>query len=213
MINVYHLTKYLFRFCFYSFYRYRIYGCENPYQGAAIIAPNHISFLDPPLISAAWPEDTHFLAKASLFQSAWGAWLFPRLNTHPVQGSEQNLDTFRMICQLLKQGKKVVIFPEGQRSATGKLQALKSGASMLALRMHCPIIPTYIVGTYDAWPRNQRWPRLNARVSCVFGQPIFPHDPAHQTKKAAQEELSLQVQKKIEALRAWYEAGAVGTPP
>lgn len=213
MFTWYRLTSSFFKAFFYCFYRYRVYGNKNPIPGAAIIAPNHTSFLDPPLISAAWPEDAHFLARSSLFQSRFGAWLFPRLNSHPVQNDEQNLDTFRTICNLLKQNKKVVVFPEGSRSVTGELQALKSGVAMLALRMNCPIIPVYIDGTYEAWPRHQRFPTLNARVACVFGNPIMPTNTHHANKKLAQEALSFEVQQKIEALRHWYEAGAVGPIP
>lgn len=213
MMTLYHLTQHLLKIFFRCFYYYRVYGAEVPYKGAALIAPNHLSFLDPPLVSIAWPEDIYFLGKASLFHSTWGAWLFPRLNTHPVQQSEHNLETFRTICSLLKEGKKVVIFPEGQRSSTGKLQELKSGIAMLALRMRCPIIPTYIVGTYEAWPRHQKLPRFNSQVVCVFGQPLFPLEPFSENKKMAQEQLSKQIQEKIEKLRLWYEAGAIGLPP
>ena len=212
MINIHHLTSSFFRFFFRWFYHCQVYGVDQPYQGAAIIAPNHISYFDPPLIAAAWPEDTYFLARSSLFRSKWSNWLLSRLHAYPVKGSEQNIDTFRLICQLLKEGKKVVIFPEGKRSGTGQLQELKTGVAMLALRMNCPIIPTYISGTYEAWPRQQRWPRLNAKVSCTFGQPIFPSQ-FYENKKVAQDELNSQVQQKLDALRSWYEEGAQGAPP
>lgn len=184
------------------------------HPGAAIITPNHTSFLDPPLIaSACWPEDTHFLARATLFKSWYMKWILEHLHSHPVTGSVQDVKTMRLICDLLKKNKKVVIFPEGIRSEDGQMQSVKSGMSMLALRMDCPIIPVYIYGTYEAWPRSSKWPKVGSKIACVFGHPIYPKNFALLNKKQAQEELSKQVQIAIEDLKTWYEAGATGQIP
>jgi 1-acyl-sn-glycerol-3-phosphate acyltransferase len=138
------------------FYRLSVYGIDNPYHGKAIIAPNHASFFDPPLIGATWPEEVHFLARASLFRSWILRVIIKNLNAHPVHGTAQDIESFRLICQLLSEGNKVVIFPEGERTVTGSLMPIKSGTAMLALRMQCPIIPVYLKGTYEAWPRHKR---------------------------------------------------------
>lgn len=199
--------------CFRLFYQCQIYGTKNPYPGAAIIAPNHASFLDPPLIGAFWPEETHFLAKASLFEKWYMNWLLVKLHSHPVSGSAQDVQSMRMICQLLKEGKKVVIFPEGIRSEDGQLQPVKSGISMLALRMECPIIPVYIHGTYEAWPKHSRWPRGGSKIACIFGNPIFAANNEGLSKKAAQEAMALEVQTAIEKLKEWFENGAQGEVP
>lgn len=195
------------------FYRCRIYGTKNPYRGAAIIAPNHVSFLDPPLISAMWPEETHFLARATLFDTAFMGWLLPKLHSHPVTGSSQDIPSMRMICQLLKEGKKVVIFPEGNRSEDGQLQPIKLGMSMLALRMECPIIPVYIHGTYEAWPKHSKWPKVGSEIGCVFGRPISVSNYEGMSKKQAQEEMAKDVLQSIAKLKEWYEAGAQGEVP
>lgn len=195
------------------FYRFSVYGVDFPYHGKAIIAPNHASFLDPPLISAAWPEDIHFLARASLFRFRCWKTILTHLNAHPVHGTVQDIESMRLICHLLSVGEKVVIFPEGERSSTGKLQTIKSGVSMLALRMQCPIIPVYIEGTFEAWPKHQRWPKFGSPITCVFGSPIFPPSLSNMTKKQAQELLTEQVQQQLEKLRLWLEAGAKGELP
>jgi 1-acyl-sn-glycerol-3-phosphate acyltransferase len=213
MTFFYRLTAYFLRGYFRIFYRYSVYGVRLPYQGKAILAPNHASFLDPPLMGAAWPEEVHFLARASLFQSSFLNWLFSRLNAHPVQGSSQNIESFRLICQLLNEEKKVVIFPEGERSSTGDLQEIKSGIAMLACRMQCPIIPVYISGSFEAWPRHSPWPKVGSSLACVFGQPIFPTLSKEMNKKQMQEIITQQVQKKLEELRLWHELGAKGEPP
>ena len=197
----YHLSLLFLRSFFHLFYRFSVYGVKAPFPGKAILAPNHASFLDPPLIGIAWPEEIHFLARASLFRTKIANWFLSYLNAHPVTGTAQDIESFRLICQLLGEGKKVVIFPEGERSATGELQTIKSGVAMLALRMQCPIIPVYISGTFEAWPKHHRWPKFNSSISCVFGKPIFPNFSNEMNKKQMQELLSQQMHKELEELR------------
>jgi 1-acyl-sn-glycerol-3-phosphate acyltransferase len=202
----YRITSFGLQIFFHLFYRFSIYGIDSPYQGKAIFAPNHTSFLDPPLIGAAWPEEIHFLAKAPLFRNKFWGKILTHLNAHPVHGTVQDIESFRLICQLLKQGKKVVIFPEGERSSTGQLQPIKSGISMLALRMQCPIIPVYIGGTFEAWPKHSFLPKFGSSIICVFGKPIFPHFPEGMNKKQMQEQLTQQVQQELQALSCCHES-------
>lgn len=209
----YWMTSRSLRGFFNLFYRLSVYGVETPYQGKAIIAPNHASFFDPPLIGATWPEEVHFLARASLFRF-WG-WksILENLNAHPVHGTAQDIESFRLLCQLLSEGKKVVIFPEGERTLTGDLMPIKSGTAMLALRMQCPIIPVYLKGTYEAWPRHNRLPSFGSSISCVYGQPIFSDGHPEMNKKQLQDHLIQQVQKKWEELSLWLEARTNSSPP
>lgn len=205
----YRTTTFFLRGFFRLFYRSSIYGVQTPYQGKAILAPNHASFLDPPLIGAAWPEEVHFLARASLFRSRIWRMILTHLNAHPVQGTVQDLESFRLIRQLLEEDKKVVIFPEGERSTTGEMQTIKSGIAMLALRMQCPIIPVYIKGTFEAWPKHSRWPKFGSSIICIFGKPIFPQSSPNMTKKQMQELLTEQVQQQLEELRLWLESSII----
>ncbi len=214
MTLLYQTTVTLLRGYFRLFHRYRIYGAPSLDLGKALLTPNHASFLDPPLIGAAWPEEIHFLARASLFTPSFLGWLLPRLNAHPIQGQAQDIKSLRLIYQLLSEDKKVVIFPEGSRSETGLLQAIKPGVAMMALRMQCPIIPVYIHGTFESWPKHQRWPRLGTSISCVFGKPILAGEEGEWgNKKQAQERLSQRLQKSLEELRSWLERGAKGPLP
>lgn len=204
----YRITILFLRGFFRLFYRFSVYGTTSTFPGKAILAPNHASFLDPPIIGAAWPEEIHFLARATLFRhKVWGT-LISCLNAHPVHGTAQDIESFRLICQLLSEGKKVVIFPEGERSANGQLQTIKSGIAMLALRMQCPIIPVYIHGTFEAWPKHSRRPKFGSSIACVFGSPILPPSSIGMTKKQMQETMTQQVQKELEELRLWFETNA-----
>jgi 1-acyl-sn-glycerol-3-phosphate acyltransferase len=194
-------TTFLLRCFFNTFYRFKIDGIDQPLQGSAIIAPNHTSFFDPPIIGMAWPEETHFLGRASLFKHFYMRWLLQGLNTHPVHGSPQDIQSIKILCKLLSEGKKVVIFPEGERSHDGQLLNIKSGVAMLALRMKCPIIPAYIEGAYEAWPRNSRFPKFGSRITCIFGKPIPIEPYLNMKKKEAQEAISRDLQEKLAQLK------------
>lgn len=168
------------------FHSHRVYGLENIPKGPAIIAPNHVSFYDPPLISCSFPEELHYLAKEELFDYTFLRWLISNLNAHPVSGSEKDLKTMKLICQLLEKGEKVVIFPEGSRSHDDELLDLKLGVSMLAFRNHVPIIPVYLKGSFEIWPIQNKWPKFSGKTTCTIGKPIAPEQFAGLGKREAQ---------------------------
>lgn len=209
----YWLTKSSFKVYFKVFYGHRIYGLEHFIKGRGIIAPNHTSFFDPPIISASWPENVSFLARKTLFSSPLFGSLIKRLNAYPVDGTTQDLNSIKLVCQLLSKDKKVVIFPEGIRSIDGKLSRIKSGIGMLAIRCQSPIIPVYISGCYSIWNRYQRFPKLSGKTACVFGSPIDWQRFNHLGKKEAQEQISNSVLEAITNLKVWHESGAKGSPP
>lgn len=209
----YRLTKNSLAIFFKVFYGHKIYGLGHVPQGKALIAPNHTSFLDPPIIAASMPEEIAFLARKTLFKSASFGWMIRKLNAYPVTGTTQDLGSIKLICQLLSEGKKVVIFPEGLRSVDGTLGPIKSGIGMLAMRAEAPIIPVYLSGCFKIWNRSQRFPKLSGRTACVFGTPIDPRTFYHLGKKEAQEAIAVAVKGSIENLKIWYKNGAHGSPP
>lgn len=210
---LYSAVKFFFKGWFKLFYRHATYGKEHyPISGGAIIAPNHASFWDPPVIGISSPGEVFFIARSTLFGTILGPFI-RALNTYPVKPSEQNLEALRLVTNLLEEGKKVVIFPEGHRTEDGHLGPFKSGVAMLALRAHCPIIPVYIHGTYTIWDRTHVFPRFFGKTACVFGTPISCEPYLALSKKEAQEALSHAVRDSIEALENWYNAGAIGNPP
>lgn len=213
MIFFYWLTKSSFKVFFKVFYSHKIYGLEHIRKGRGIIAPNHTSFFDPPMIAASWPEDASFLARKSLFSSRIFGPIIRRLNSYPVNGTTQDLGSIKLICQLLSEDKKVVIFPEGIRSIDGELGTIKSGIGMLAIRCQSPIIPVYISGCYDIWNRYNQLPKLRGKTACVFGTPIDWQAFSHLSKKEAQESIAGAVKDAIKKLENWYKNGAQGSPP
>jgi 1-acyl-sn-glycerol-3-phosphate acyltransferase len=202
----------LFRFIFKLFYRHKIYGLEQLPVGAALIAANHSSYLDPPLLGTSCSEEVYYFARASLFEHYFLNYFIRRLNAYPVKGNATDLATFKLIASFLENEKKVLIFPEGIRSPDGNLCDFKNGAAMLALRVNCPVIPVYIHGTFEIWSRFNRFPTLKGTTACVFGKPLYPDSYKYLAKKEAQDEMTKDVKNSIENLRTWYEAGAKESP-
>ncbi len=182
-------------------YHHKTFGSENIPNGPAIIAPNHISFYDPPLIAISSKDPVSFLAKDTLFEKQPLGWIIRKLNSHPVSGTASDLSSIKTILKILENKEKVIIFPEGIRTDDGKLTEVKPGICMLAIRANTPIIPTYIQGTYEIWPRHKLLPRLSGKTSCTFGEPIYPNEFAHLDKKEAQKEMALSVRNAIDSLR------------
>lgn len=195
------------------FYRHRVYGLQRFYPEGALIAANHASFLDPPLVAISWPQRVHFLARQSLFRHRILGRAIRALNTHPVKASVSDLSVFKMICHLLEEGEKVVLFPEGRRSETGQLGLIKPGIGMFISKTKTAIIPTYLKGTFEIWSRDRKFPKLWGKTACVFGSPILWQEFEHLDKKEAQEAVAKRLTSAIENLKKWLEDGAKGIPP
>ncbi|HEY2811109.1 MAG TPA: (d)CMP kinase [Rhabdochlamydiaceae bacterium] len=203
------LTKSFFKL----FYRHKVYGREHFCTGGGIIASNHASYLDPPAVAISSPEELHFLAKEELFNNLLFAKLICALNSHPVKGGPGDMAVLRMICKLLGEGKKVLLFPEGKRSDVDELDALKPGIALLVARSKAFVIPTYLYGTFALWNNKRKFPKLWGKTACVFGSPIRWEEFEHLDKKEASELFTQRLFSAMNALRHWYHNGAAGTPP
>lgn len=197
----YRIVSSVLYFYFKIFHRHTIYGIENLPKGPAIIAPNHLSLYDPPIVAASIPEELHFMAKEELFEFRFLKTLIRYLNAHPVSGTEKDLKTMKLICQLLQSGEKVVIFPEGARSDDGSLQDLKTGVSMLAIRNNVPVVPVYIKGSFEIWPIHQKFPKFRGKTTCTIGKPIYPETFSGLGKREAQEALTNAIHESLIKLK------------
>lgn len=166
-------------------YRHRLYGKENALKGAAVIAPNHLSHLDPAIVGAFWPGKARFFARDTLFKGFMG-WLLPRIQVYPIRLDGADIKTMRQIFKYLDEGEKIVIFPEGTRSPDGILQKPQAGFAMIAQRAGVPIIPVYVAGTFEIMPPGTK-PKLSGRVSTTIGKAIDPTAYSHLPKKEAQQ--------------------------
>lgn len=166
---MYNLIRFLCRSFFLLFFRLKVEGAENiPRQGGAIIAPNHVSLWDPPVIGCAMSRHIHFMAKEELFNIPLFRQLILVLNAFPVRRGAADRNAIRMAVDLLEQEKVLGLFPEGTRSRSGTLGAAELGVVMIAAKAGVPIIPAAIVGTQDIG----KFPRFFPQLIVRFGDPL-----------------------------------------
>ncbi len=182
---VYHVVVMIVNIVCRILYRHRLYGKENIPKGAAIIAPNHVSHLDPAIVGAFWPGKVRFFARDTLFKGIMG-WLLPKLQVYPIQREGADIKTMRQILRYLDEGEKVVLFPEGTRSPNGTLQKPQAGVAMLAQRAGVPIIPVYVAGTFEIMPPGTK-PKWSGCASTTIGKAIDPAAYSHLPKKEGQQ--------------------------
>nr|WHW29303.1 putative 1-acyl-sn-glycerol-3-phosphate acyltransferase [uncultured bacterium] len=146
---------------------------ENvPRDGPVILAANHLSFLDSPLLMFSLPRQVSILGKAEYLDSRWTRWLFPASGMIPVDRSGRGLvESMRHAEARLADGEIVGIFPEGTRSRSGGLHRGHPGVAHLALHSGAPIVPVGVTGTDCVQPPGARMPR-RGKVQLRFGSPI-----------------------------------------
>ncbi len=172
MNPVYRLTWLALRCIFGTYFRWRLYGVENvPLTGPVIIASNHASFLDPPMLGASLPRSINYLARESLFRFPLFGWYLRQLNSVPVDRDGGGAKGLKMILDRLLSGSGIILFPEGTRTPDGTLQAARAGIGLTVIKSTAPVVPARVSGTYEAFNRNMKWPRPR-RVQVVYGRPM-----------------------------------------
>jgi 1-acyl-sn-glycerol-3-phosphate acyltransferase len=149
----------------------KAYGKENLIEeGPAIIASNHQSYLDPPMIGICCRRELYFLARKSLLERPVIGPVLRQLNTVPVDRDRGDISAFKAILRILQSGNRLIIFPEGTRTTDGNLQPARAGIGMVIAKIRAPVIPARIFGTFEALPRTGG---LKLRpVTVVFGSSI-----------------------------------------
>lgn len=164
------------------YWRTKIHGEENiPSAGPFVVVANHASLLDPYLIDwASKKRELYFLAKAELFRNPFFGYFLKRCNAIPVKRGVLDEEAIKSFHEILGSGKPVGLFPEGTRTLNGEIQPGKKGSGMLVYNARVPVIPAYIAGTFDCFPKGKVWPRPG-HTSVTFGPPI-PLDDLYQGK-------------------------------
>ena len=151
---------------------YKIEGRENePRRGPFIVAGNHASAIDPPLIGAALRNQAAYMGKVELFSvPVVGPWL-RSVGVFPVRRGQPDRAAIRRSHEVLASGGVLVMFPEGTRSPDGRLQEPEPGAALLALRTGVPVLPVAVVNSHRAMPKGSFVPRFQ-HVIVRFGRPV-----------------------------------------
>lgn len=181
------------------FTKLELVGLSNiPAQGGMILAANHVSSADPPILATAvvsrWPR---FMAKLELFQKrALIGYLFALSGAFPVQRSKADLSAVRDAQRLIRTGHILCMFPEGHRSPSATLIEAHPGTAMIALRTRAPIIPVAITGSEDL---RHGWRVFTRRtpIRMVFGPPF--HLEGGRVDRAAIEAGNARIMREIAA--------------
>jgi 1-acyl-sn-glycerol-3-phosphate acyltransferase len=201
---LYYFLKFWAQILFAVFFKLRVIGRENvPLTGGALLATNHQSYIDPPIVGVGLTRKIHFMARKSLFDRfAPFGWLISRLNAFPVERDRGDVGAVREALRRLNSGAAIVVFPEGTRTLNGDIGSLKPGIFVIAGRAGVPIVPTVIDGAFESWPRWRKTPRPYP-IIVAFGEPIVPErfDNDADAMAAACRERMLTLQSKIRESR------------
>ncbi|MHB9024000.1 MAG: lysophospholipid acyltransferase family protein [Armatimonadota bacterium] len=183
------------------FGRLVVIGREHvPATGGAVLAANHTSYADPPLVGVASPRPIWYMARAELFKVPILGGVIGRVHAFAVKRNTADRQALRRAHELLTGGEIVTIFPEGTRSTNGILQPPEMGMAMIALRAGVPIIPTALINADRLLPRHGVFLHFT-RVKVVFGEPLtFPHLAGRTSDRAALVEISHTVMRRLAAL-------------
>jgi 1-acyl-sn-glycerol-3-phosphate acyltransferase len=185
-----------------TFFNYRVIGAENMIEeGPCIIAANHCSFLDPPLVGVACKRAIHYLARKSLLEWPILGPIFPDLNVIPVDRKNADRSALIGAIRVVKNGGAVLIFPEGTRSPDGNLQPAQPGLGMIVAKTGAPVVPVRIYGSYDIYNRTMKLPKTGT-VCARVGQALefVPKAPECDDARDAYQAVSEAVVRAITAL-------------
>ncbi len=172
MKALYFLGWSFFRIYFRLYHRWEVYGSENvPVSGPTILASNHASFLDPPLVGAATTREINYMARETLFRFPVIGSILRGVNAVPVDREGGGAAGLRAILDRLLAGGGIILFPEGTRSPDGALQKAKSGIGLTVIKSNAPVVPVRVFGTFRALNRRQSIPRPS-KVVVRFGKPL-----------------------------------------
>ncbi len=162
----------LYRFiklAYYGFYNIKVEGRENIPDTECVLASNHRTFADPPLLAVtSGCCKFSFVAKEELFKVPVFGQLIRALGAFPVVRGKGDMGVVDTAVSKLKEGRRLVIFPEGTRSKTGKVGKGKTGAALIAAKAGVPIVPAGIVYEGEL--------RFRTKVTVKYGKPIYPNE-------------------------------------
>ncbi len=181
-------------------FKLRVSGLEKlPQHGPYIISSNHQSFFDPLILAAVlpWPVFGQLFAvgTSEIFGSGFMRLLARRLRVVVVDPDANLVPAMRAGGFGLRNGRILILYPEGERSIDGTPRIFKKGAAILSIHMQVPIVPVAIEGFHESWPRGKLFQKF-APLKMVFGDPVQP-PPAAQASETAYEQLTAEVKTRV----------------
>ena len=184
-----------------ALYRVKIEGAEKVPLAGAVLAGNHVSYLDPVLLWCGSTRPVHFMAKVELWGSSLLGWALDQFWAFPVDRSGADRTSISRATTLLQHGDLVGMFPEGtrKRGDSEDLGEAHGGVAFIALRAGVPVVPVGISGTDRAWPPGKRLPRL-VKVRMRYGDPVHPDD-FEGSRKERVAAMTAEIMRRIDELR------------
>lgn len=163
-MTFYNLTKFVVGAVARVLWRVRVYGAQNvPLHGPLIVACNHVSFVDPPVLGVSCPRTIHYMAKRQLFDIPVLGPTIRALGAYPVDRDGSATGAIKRSIEVLREGEAVGIFPEGGRNIAGNAQA-RQGVALLAALSDAPVLPAAVVGSNRA--------KQLGTMKVIFGKPL-----------------------------------------
>lgn len=203
-MRVYQASTRLFKLFLLLWHRLKVHGAENiPDEGGVMIASNHASFLDPPVVGVGYRvRPIHFMARNTLWNSKFGSWWMDHVGCIPVSRGTGDVKALKLTIKGLKEGKVISMFPEGTRTEDGELQQAKGGIGFIIEKSGCVVVPAYIDGTYKAYPKGAGFIKP-CKLSISYGKPITPEDfQAIGSGREAYDKYAALIMERIAALKA-----------
>jgi 1-acyl-sn-glycerol-3-phosphate acyltransferase len=164
-------------------------GLSNlPRTGGFLLAANHASFLDPPMIGCQISRQIAYFARKTLWKRGIASWWLDTVGAIPVdRDGGQDISAIKRVLKAIKEERGLILFPEGTRTVDGHLQSAKPGVGFIAVKTQVPVVPVRIFGSYEAFGKG-RGLRLGTPVVVVFGKPLPPssYDDPKAGKERAQ---------------------------
>ena len=160
-------------------YRLEVQGKENiPESSDYIVAPNHLSTLDPPLVSAVLNRGVAYMAKKELFDNIFLRWWLNWLGAFAVDRENLGVSTIKTVISLKKTGWVLGIFPQGTREKDGHIENVNKGFASFAKTLKCDILPVAITGM----TKDERKP-FRGKMKIIIGKPIPYNDNPEEMMK------------------------------
>ncbi|HLG75141.1 MAG TPA: lysophospholipid acyltransferase family protein [Ktedonobacteraceae bacterium] len=204
---LYELIRYLARFIVFLIARVHLRGLYNvPRRGPYILASNHLSWMDVPLVPAYVPGKVVYMAKEELFYGkVW--WITRFLGAFPVKRGEGDRQALRTADELLKKKKVLVIFPEGTRSKTHTLAKGHAGLGMIALRAGVPVVPVAI------WGSEHVLKKFGAEVTISYGAPFVLKPKGAKVTREDIADATEEIMRRIASMLPPQYRGEYGSAP
>ena len=190
-----------------SVFGFRVRFAESlPKQGGLLVLSTHQSHLDPLLLGLSCHRRLSSMARSSLYRFKPFAAIITALDAIPIDRESSTVAAMKGVINRLRDGAAVVIFPEGTRTADGKLGELKGGFVLLAKRAGVPIVPVAIVGAWECWPRTRLFPRPG-RIRLEFGRLLQPEQIAAMSDGEILSACTAEIKHLDLTARAAWESG------